>query len=72
MFLSVFYNAKATVKGVKDYPNIKGEIFFSETKNGVIMTAKIRGLPQSDNNCTGKFFGFHIHERNILYRKFSR
>lgn len=30
--------------------------------NGVLVTAKINGLPQSNTNCTGRFFGFHIHE----------
>lgn len=72
MFSSVFYNAKANIKGGMDYPEINGKVYFDETKNGVVMTAKISGLPQSENNCAGRFFGFHIHERNKLYRKFRR
>ena len=59
MFL---YDAKAHIKGGKGYPNIDGTVTFKETKNGVLVTAKITGLPQSENNCTGRFFGFHIHE----------
>lgn len=72
MFSPIFYNAKANIRGGKDYPQIKGEVYFNETKNGVVMTAKIHGLPQSENNCTGKFFGFHIHNRNFMYWKFRR
>lgn len=59
MFL---YDAKAHIKGGKNYPNIDGTVTFKETKNGVLVTAKINGLPQSENNCIGRFFGFHIHE----------
>ena len=57
-----FYDAKAHIKGGKNYPNIDGNVTFKETKNGVLVTAKINGLPQSGTNCTGRFFGFHIHE----------
>lgn len=59
-----FYNAKAYIKGGKKYPRINGIVTFKETKNGIIVTTKINNLPQSKNNCTGRFFGFHIHEGN--------
>lgn len=59
MFL---YDAKAHIKGGKSYPNIDGTVTFKETKNGVLVTAKIKGLPQSKDKCKGRFFGFHIHE----------
>lgn len=62
MFTDIFNNAKAHIKGGKNYPNIDGIVTFKETKNGVLVTAKINGLPQSTSNCTGRFFGFHIHE----------
>lgn len=39
-------------------------LLLKKQKNGVLITAKIHGLPQSKNNCTGRFFGFHIHEGN--------
>lgn len=39
--------------------NIKGGKKFSQ----------INGLPQSKDHCKSRFFGFHIHERNFLYRK---
>lgn len=57
-----FYNAKAYIKGGKNFPNIDGLVTFKEVTNGVLVTAKIYGLPQSTNACTGRFFGFHIHE----------
>lgn len=64
MFSNFFYDAKAIIKGGKDYPRIKGMVYFKETKEGVFLTAKIHGLPQSKIKCTGKFFGFHIHSGN--------
>ena len=39
-----------------------GIVTFKEAKNGILLTAKISGLPPSKDSCTGKFFGFHIHE----------
>ena len=65
----IFNNAKAIIKGGKEYPNINGIVTFKETKNGVLLTARIYGLPQSTSKCKGRFFGFHIHERNFLYWK---
>ncbi len=62
MFVNIFNTAKANIKGGKKYPKINGIVTFRETKNGVIMTAKINNLPQSNNKCKGRFFGFHIHE----------
>lgn len=62
MFKSIFYTAKAHIKGGKDFPNIDGYVYFKETKQGVIVTAKINGLPKSNDKCTGNFLGFHIHE----------
>ena len=56
--------AHADIKGSKKYPNIKGEVDFKETKDGVLLTAKIHGLPKSTNKCNGRFFGFHIHDGN--------
>lgn len=64
MFSSIFYNAKADIKGGKDYPSIDGVVLFKETRQGVLVTAKINGLPHSNDKCKcNRFFGFHIHER---------
>ena len=54
--------ARANITGGKEYPEIKGCVFFKETTDGVLLTAQIKGLPQSNNNCKGRFFGFHIHD----------
>lgn len=62
MLPNIFYNAKAHIKGGKRYPKINGTVTFKETNNGILITAKINGLPQSKDSCTGRFFGFHIHE----------
>lgn len=64
MFTNIFNSAKAHIRGGKKYPKINGTVTFKETKNGILMTAKINGLPQKIGNCTGRFFGFHIHEGN--------
>lgn len=62
MFTDIFNNAKANIKGGKKYPKINGIVTFKETKGGVLVTAKVTGLPQTNTSCTGRFFGFHIHE----------
>lgn len=62
MFTNIFNSAKAHIKGGKNYPQIDGIVTFRETKNGILITSKINGLPISKNSCTGRFFGFHIHE----------
>ena len=62
MFINFLNNAKAYIKGGKKYPKINGAVTFREVKNGVLVTAKVNGLPQSSDSCTGRFFGFHIHE----------
>lgn len=64
MFSNIFYNAKAVIKGGKEYPKINGIVTFKQTKNGVILTADIRNLPQDNIKCSNRFFGFHIHEGN--------
>ncbi len=66
MFSSILYDAKAHIIGGKDYPEINGNVYFKETKNGTLLTANIHGLPKAQNGCVGRFFGFHIHERYIL------
>ncbi len=62
MFISIFNNAKAHITGGRKYPKIDGIVTFKETKNGILLTAKINNLPQSNDKCKGRFFGFHIHE----------
>lgn len=61
MFSNIFHNARAVIKGGKEYPQINGVVYFNKVKDGVLLIAKVNGLPQSKNNCSGRFFGFHIH-----------
>lgn len=60
--MSIFLSAKAHIKGGKLYPKIDGIVTFKQTLDGVLVTAKMTGLPKASNKCTGRFFGFHIHE----------
>lgn len=62
MLKTMFYGARAYIKGGKKYPQINGIVTFKETKKGILVTAKINGLPRSKDYCKGRFFGFHIHE----------
>lgn len=62
MFNKIIANAKATIKGGKKYPEINGNVYFKQTKNGVIVTAEINNLPTSNNVCEPRIFGFHIHK----------
>lgn len=62
MFKKIFNSAKAHIKGSSKYPEITGVVSFKATTNGVLVTAEIDGLPQSENKCKSRFFGFHIHE----------
>ena len=62
MFTNIFNTAKANIKGGKNFPKLNGVVTFKETTKGVLVTAKINNLPESPNNCSGRFFGFHIHE----------
>lgn len=62
MFFIKSNEAHAQIKGGKQYSSIRGDVDFKETKDGVLLTAKIQGLPKSPNKCKGRFFGFHIHQ----------
>ena len=54
----MFHSAKAHIKGGKRYPKIDGIVTFKETREGVILTAKIHGLPKSTTPCKRKIFRF--------------
>ena len=51
--------AVARIKGGPDAPNLSGTVQFYEKPDGVLVAARIDGLPRSSP--TG-FFAFHIHE----------
>ena len=52
-------DARAYIKGGREYPNINGKVEFFQVSDGVLVLSEINGLPKikSDND----FFGFHIH-----------
>ncbi len=50
--------AKATLIGGSVAPGIFGQVNFYQKRNYVLVTAHIRGLPETSSG----FFGFHIHE----------
>lgn len=71
MFSKIFNGAKAHIKGGKIFPEIDGIVTFKEVKDGILLTANIDNLPTSSEYCNGNFFGFHIHDRKFLYRKYK-
>jgi len=56
MFSKVFKGAIAYIKGGDEFPNINGIVYFKQTKNGILLTTKINGLPTSKTNCNRKIF----------------
>jgi len=53
--------AVAKMYGGEMYPNIRGKVSFKQTKDGVLVTAEIYGLPTSNVPCSNRTFGFHVH-----------
>ena len=56
--------AVANVKGSVMYPGIKGNIWFYETIQGVLVVADIDGLPDNMDKCKSPIYALHIHEGN--------
>lgn len=54
-------NAIAKMYGGEKYPSLHGIVTFKQTKDGVLVTAEIYGLPTSKETCSNKTFGFHVH-----------
>lgn len=54
-------NAQACLTGSEKYPALKGQVRFYQVCGGVLVSAKITGLPKGE---AGKspIFAFHIHE----------
>lgn len=55
-------DAKAELRGIGAYPDVAGKANFYQTKDGVLLSVEVMGLPTGDDHCTGGVFGFHIHE----------
>lgn len=54
--------AAAKVRGIPDYPELRGTVYFFKTYNGVLVAAEFSGLPRSGDPCEEKVLAFHIHE----------
>ena len=54
--------AVAHMRGSDAYPDICGTVQLFQTPCGVLVRAEICGLPHENGPCSGRVFGFHIHE----------
>ncbi len=54
-------NAYADITGGENNADLGGRVTFISLEDGVLVTAKVWGLPEENE---GGFFGFHIHEGN--------
>lgn len=52
--------AYAQLRGDDQYPDIRGYVSFNQLSNGVLVTAKISGLPYGTDGMG--IYAFHIHE----------
>lgn len=53
-------NAIAMIRGSEAYPNLRGQVRFSQRKCCVLVEVNVQGLPNTEPG----FFGFHIHGGN--------
>lgn len=56
--------ARAQIAGSSAYPDIRGSVIFYQTSHGVVVAARIMGLPNPGGQCDSPIFAFHIHEGN--------
>ena len=56
--------AHARIKGSKEYPDIRGNVYLYEVYNGTVLLGELMGIPEELEKKYGGFFGFHIHEGN--------
>lgn len=54
--------AAASIAGSGSCPDVSGTVRFYQTKEGVVVLAEVRGLPQGSSPCQERVFGFHIHK----------
>lgn len=57
MHIGEFMAAAAVIRGGREAPNLVGNVWFTDTAQGVRVDAQVSGLPR---NASG-FYGFHIH-----------
>lgn len=55
-------DATVKIKGSKKYHSLQGNVSFYQVKSGVLVTARLRGLPPAEaGDCGQRVFAFHIH-----------
>lgn len=54
--------AVAMLKGSSEYAQIRGNVRFYQTEQGVLVAAEVNGLPEGADEENRPIFGFHIHE----------
>lgn len=54
--------ACALLQGSQAYPQITGYVYFYDYRDGSLVVWDITGLPYETGKCTGRIFGFHVHE----------
>lgn len=59
---SMSNSAYAVIRGGSEYPQIRGRAIFKQQPNGVLVTVRVMGLP--DINDEMGIFAFHIHSGN--------
>ena len=53
--------ASAKIAGDVKHPQLGGRVEFFQTPKGVLVAARIHGLPDVPGKCGQNIFGFHIH-----------
>lgn len=57
-------SATAVLFGSEEYPNIRGQVNFYQTKFGVLVLSQVTGLPLNNSDCRKHIFALHIHSGN--------
>ena len=64
--------AAAKIYGSAAYPDLGGQVsFYATPYDGVLVSAEIYGLPDSQAPIASGFFGMHIHENGICASSFD-
>ena len=53
--------AMARIHGSDDYPRISGNVYFYQTRHGVLVVTNVSGLPTVSKECSSPIYAFHIH-----------
>ncbi len=54
--------AFAMIKGSEKFKDIYGSVTFTPVAQGILVIAQVDNLPVEPEECTEKFFGFHLHK----------